>query len=305
MAEIAKILEMLKEGRLTIEEAERLIKAVSESKEKEHKKESKWHGPDFQDFAQEIGQAFESIQVGKFLDNVATKIKSSISTGFDTTAGTYVDKSIDATGIDKLKVKHAGGNITVYKTDASEFTIKGMLRTSKVEEGILTLSSGGGNLSVGIPSTVKDVEVEAGSGNATINNIKLEKLKSETTGGNLSISDVSGSISASAIGGNIDMTNVKSTELYAKSIGGQIRLIMGDLSEGKITLDSTAGGVNFFTDENSAFDLDAEIIGGSLESNLELEMLENGPVKYRAKYNDEGASVLVKVRHGDVEVGKR
>lgn len=310
--EIVKILEMLKEGTITIEEAERLIKAVSESQEKERKSEKKRRSPDFHDFAQdfqnftqELGQVFESMQVGKFLDNIATKIKSSISTGFGTMADTYVDESIDADGIEKLKVEQVGGSVTVYNTDGREFTIKGMRRTSKIEEGILNLTSGGGSLSIGVPPIVKDVKVEVGSGNATVNNIKVEKLKGETTGGNLSISNVSGSISASTIGGNIDMTNVKSADIHAKSIGGGIQLIMEDLTEGEIALDSTAGAVKLFADEDSAFDLNAEIIGGSFETDLELEMIESGPVKYRAKYNNGGATVSIKTRHGDVEIAKR
>jgi len=300
--EIIKILEMLKEGLITTEEAERLIKSVNESQEKSHKSEKKWRGPDFQNFAQEMGQIFDSIQFGKFFDNVVTKVKESVSTGFSNLAGTYVDESIDADGIENLKVKQNGGNITVYKTDGKEFTIKGMRRSSKIEEGVLTLTSVGGNLSIGVPQTIKNVEIGVGGGNATINKIEIEKLMAETTGGNLSISDVSGSVSASSMGGSIDMTNINSTNIQAKSIGGRIQLIAGNLTEGKIALDSTAGGIKLFVSEDSSFDLDAEVIGGKFESNLELEMIENGPVKYKAKYNNGGASVSINAKHGDVEV---
>jgi DUF4097 and DUF4098 domain-containing protein YvlB len=305
VSEVTKILEMLEKNLITIEEAERLIKAVSESKEKEQKSEKKWRSPDFQELAQEIGHAVESIQIGKFLDNFATKIRSSISTGFGTVAGTYVDESIDADGIEELKIKQTGGSVTVHKTDVQQFTVKGMRRNSKIEEGTLTLTSGGGNFSVGVPSTVKNIEVEVGSGNATISNVNAEKIKSETTGGNLSISNVSGSISVESMGGNVNMSDVNSTDIYAKSIGGRIQLIMEKLVEGQVRLDSTAGEIKLFVTEDSAFDLDAEVIGGDFKTDLQLEMLENGPVKYSAKYNEGAASVSIKARHGDVEVSKR
>lgn len=306
MSEITKILEMLEKELITIEEAERLIKAVSESKEKEKKSEKKWRSPDFQEFTQEIGEAFESIQVGKFLENLGNKLKSSISTGFGTVAGTYVDESVDAEGIEKLKIKQTGGSVTVHKNKGQHFTVKGMRRTSKIEGDTLTLTSGGGSFSVSIPSTVKSIEVEVGSGNVTINDIEVEKIASETTGGNLSISNVSGSISASSMGGNINMTDIKSNDIYAKSIGGRIQLIMEKLIEGEVELDTTAGDVKLFVTEDSAFDLHTEVVGGDFKSNLELKMLEDGPVKYIAKYNEEGkVSVSIKARHGNVEVSKK
>lgn len=301
--EIVKILEMLKEGLITIEEAESLIKAVGKSQE-EGKSEKKWP-PDFHKFTDEIEHAVESMQVGKFLDNVASKIKTSVSAGFNTVAGTYIDESVDASGIEELKLEHSGGSLTVHKIDGQEFSIKCIRRTFKIEEGVLTVNSIGGNLSVGVPNIVKKVKAVVSGGNATINNIEVGKLKVETTGGNLSISDVSGSVRASAMGGNIDMSNINSINIQAKSIGGKIQLILGTLTEGEVGMDSTGGGIKLFVSEDSAFDLDAEIVGGKFETDLDWEMIEDGPMQHKAKYNDGEASVSIKVKHGDVEIAKR
>jgi len=300
-----KILEMLKEGLIDIEQAEKLLKAVNDSQKEERKSEKKWRGPDFQNFTEEIGEMFESMQIGKFFDNVTNKIRSSISTGFNTVAGNYIDESINAEGIDQIQVKHSGGNVTFFGIDGQQFSIKCIRRTSNIREGVLTVNSVGGKISIGVPQNVKKAGVEISGGNATINNIHVEELKAETTGGDLLINDSSGSIKALAMGGSINITNVNSNDIQAKSINGKIQMVMGSLIDGKIELDSTADGVKLFVTEDSAFDLDAEIIDGKFESNLELEMIEDGPTQYKAKYNEGGASILIKTKHGDVKIAKK
>ena len=171
-----------------------------------------------------------------------------------------------------------------------------------VDEATIDITSLGGQLDVGIPPRIINVEVKAGGGNFKIENLSLSGLSAKVAGGNLSILNSSGKITASVIGGTIQMAGVQSERLEAKSAGGGIKLDMGTVTSGEITLSSAGGHIEITLARDSAFEVDASMVGGQFESGLELEIIESSPGHTKAKYNDGGASISLSSKGGNVKI---
>jgi len=306
------ILKMLSDGKITPEEAEKLLRAIGggPGEERPPRPPRPPRGPgrpgehegDAKAIFKGIGKVFD--EFGNIVADFVGHVKDSVSGVSDILSGTEGLQIVDVPAESRLILKHGGGSINIHSAEGQQLVIDGAKRSCKVnvDEATIDITSLGGQLDIGIPQVIIDVEVKAGGGNFNIENLSLDGLSAKIAGGNLSIANSSGKITASVIGGTIQMEGVQSEKLEAKSAGGGIRLNMGTVTSGEITLSSAGGHIEMTVARDSAFEVDASMVGGQFESGLELEIIESSPGHTKAKYNDGGASISLSSKGGNVKI---
>jgi len=300
------ILKMLADGKITPEEAEKLLRALSGEpagrRGPRRPKRSEEREGDAKAVFRGIGKVFD--EFGNIVVDVVGQVKDSLSGVSDILSGTEGMQIVDVPAESKLILKHGGGSINLHSAEGEQLVINGAKRSCKVnlDEATTEITSLGGHLDVGMPQRLVDVEVKAGGGSFTIENLSLNRLSAKVAGGNLSINNSSAKITASVIGGTIQMQGIQSEKLEAKSAGGGIKLNMGTLTSGEMSLSSAGGHVEITLARDSAFEVDASMVGGQFESELELEIIESSPGHTKAKYNEGGASISLSSKGGNVRI---
>jgi len=300
------ILKMLSDGKITPEEAEKLLRALSGEPAKRrgprrHRRPEEREG-DAKAVFRGLGKVFD--EFGNIVVDVVGQVKDSLSGVSDILSGTEGLQIVDVPAESKLILKHGGGSVNIHSAEGEQLAIDGAKRSCKVnlDSAITEITSLGGQLDVGIPQRIVDVEVKAGGGNFAIENISLNSLSAKVAGGNLSIAHSSGKITASVIGGIIQMQDVRSEKLEAKSAGGGIKLNTGTVTSGEISLSSAGGHIEVTIARDSAFEVDASMVGGQFESELELEIIDSSPGHTKAKYNEGGALISLSSKGGNVRI---
>lgn len=127
------------------------------------------------------------------------------------------------------------------------------------KKSICKLNTSGGNISVSDLSGEQDINTSGG--NVRINSIN-GGVSASTSGGNVSAEGCSGKLHLSTSGGNINVSNTK-PELYARTSGGNIRLTK---VEGPVDVSTSGGSITLNEIQGS---VKAKTSGGNINADIE------------------------------------
>ena len=133
------ILRMLSEGKISVEEAEMLLRAVSDTSAERAQahtteRKSKEVTELFQEIGQEISKAVASVQrseVGKIVSEVVDEVKGSIFSAMGAMGGTDeeqtitepLDWTLDGAGVSKIDSQTSNGDISLDGSDRTQVTV--------------------------------------------------------------------------------------------------------------------------------------------------------------------------------------
>ena len=306
-AEERLILEMLREGKISVEDAERLLGAVRNDSEKANRGfssilESNW----WEDVERSLGET---------LSKVEDRISRAVT---DLPRGTI---RMPLRGLNRKRQREAQGYTPVDLEDQS-FAIPADARMEvDVEGSALTIEEAPGDAQVGFDREGHDWEwsvlklddtyvlsVYANAVWASVPNVSLRlppvrsvacqvagggmsghnltaPLEVSVSGGTLQLTDVTGALTLHASGGAIGVLGDVPT-LEASSAGGSISLLgtvgrfdvkaaggsvsinHARLNEGDHRVESAGGGVILVLDQDSAVSIEAAASGGGVDINL-------------------------------------
>jgi DUF4097 and DUF4098 domain-containing protein YvlB len=191
MDERMRILKLLEEGKITVEEAVKLLEAIKgERGEKESPK-----------------NAFK--MVGSVVSDTLGMIPHIIESAFRTAGMGFkagiVETEYNADEIDKLIVKFAGGDVNLRGVESNKIRIKGggIGKTLKEERTLITKFAGG-DVEIDVPTNLKlvlslaggdiegrdlpgDIKIRSAGGDAELSLKEVKKVDIELKGGDLEI----------------------------------------------------------------------------------------------------------------------
>jgi DUF4097 and DUF4098 domain-containing protein YvlB len=224
MEERMRILKLLEDGKITADEAARLLEAIGTS---EGPKEE-WRPGDIPRF------------VSKTVASELRRVPEIVSEALSGVMGEETARSFRFTGVKSLSMKAVSGDCAVRGGDRSEVLIRsqgGPIRTNQVQDEVQVRSLSG-DLRLEVPSRI-DIELTSVSGDLELENlegeldlrttsgdIRLERIKGRvevnTVSGDLKGVEVSGWISATARHGDVAVS-------FSSPEGGEIRVEHGDI----------------------------------------------------------------------------
>lgn len=129
-------------------------------------------------------------------------------------------------------------------------------------------------------------------------------LQLSTSGGNITVTDTAGSISARTSGGNLQFEGVEGA-VDANTSGGNIRASWSKPPSHDVVLKTSGGNVRVEVPEHAGFELDASTSGGVV-STSGLEVSDRKRNKNRSRLsgtvNDGGPSLILRTSGGNIRV---
>lgn len=216
MNERLQILKLLEEGKITAEEAERLLEAVGRSS------------------AHEKGTRHK---IWSSLEGLPKVISAALGNSFSESAEEEFHKYPSKK---KIRFKGISGNLEIEGTDDNKIDIRkdGFAKIKELEDAI-AIKALSGNVKIGVPKTT-DLSIAGISGDIEISNI-AGKLEIESVSGDVTGKNLSGSLSGEIVSGDIDLDYSKVDKIQIKSKSGNVTLRLNEKIEADIEIE-TAGG---------------------------------------------------------------
>ena len=262
-----KILTMLSEKKISVEEAERLLKAL------EPETKPKGVGEMFRD----IGRSFQRIpqtEAAQIMADVVEQVKDTVGSIGSVLEGTDKDQQLQIMPGTDLKVHHGGGHLLLHATEEDQLILSGARRGCSMDSANnrVVVNSGGNNLAVGVPANVTTLAVSAGGGNVSVRGLTLQHLHAKAAGGHLTLDEVHVTeLRLSSMGGHIDLRKIQSASIGARAIGGNITLQLSPEGEAHVDLHSVGGNLELYLPAECMFRVDAETLGGRFSTEFELQ----------------------------------
>lgn len=301
-----EILRMLADKVITVDEAERLLKAVNDGEKR--KEEGR---PHFGRHHHPMSGIFESI--GETFADIGPMVKQSIE---DVMTGVIGDDLGDVDEEELAQVELLDGTCTIPSGaqlilihDWKAGCAKQNLRLHGVPGEVCRLSEEGakhvrvrqnsthvvmqwsdGPLAIDVPETVSAVKVNVKGGDIHAQRLGCE-LNLKTMGGNLEILDLSKPFHAKTMGGNITLSllNDWQGQGRAHTMGGNIELTVPS--------------------DGAAFKVKASTMGGTVKFDQEMRPLESkqsfpgkNKVKIQVGEGETDSLIALKTMGGDIEV---
>lgn len=287
--ETRKVLEMVARGRITAEEAERLLETLERSRKP-----------------------------------AEAALRPEVRNVRGRTVGAPEEQVVEAADVSRLVVEGEGGRLVVRGMEGPSVKVKGRAEVERNGD-TLYVRAYYHNISVEVPGTisyirasedggsvkVEDVraEVDASSdgGNVSLKHISGGNIKVSADGGNASLSDISGgSVSVHADGGRIHLSDVRASEIGAYADGGNAVLDLGGIREGSVRIEVTGGRAELIFSEDAAFELLADVgLVTEFHSELTLEILERSLDHIHARFNGGGAVIKLEAEASVVKIRSR
>ncbi len=294
------ILNMLAEKKITVEEAERLLKAL------EPKSESKG----LANILKEIGQSLQNIphsEAAQVMNDAFEHVKNTVSSVGSILDGTDQDQEFQIAPGTDLKIHHGGGNLLLHTVDEDKLVLSGARRGCSMDaaKNRVVINSGGSNLAVGIPRNVETLDVSAGGGNVSVRGLPLQHLHAKSAGGNLTLEGIHASqLKLSSMGGHLTLKQIKTIALEARSIGGNIHVEMQPEEDSAIDLHSVGGHVELKLPENSSFKVKADTLGGRFSSDFQLQDYQSRGGRSEGRVGEGKITIRLRTKGGDARIRK-
>ncbi len=265
-----QILQMLAENKISVEDAERLLKALKEGDQKreEHSKRDKG--------ARSMSTTLESL--GETLAGIGPMIKNAledVAVGMSGDELTYAkDEDFETIPLDENGFEvQEGHDLYIVSTKkegrrSCDLNIKGgeekrcVLEAEDIEnirvlkgDSLYIVKWTGGYLKAMVPSTVK-------------------KLKAKTRGGDVTAENISSPLSINTLGGDLEALGMK-TDFNAKTMGGDINVTLEKDWIGEGTVHTMGGDIDILLPNGVSTSLKATTMGGKIKVSKELGEVES------------------------------
>jgi DUF4097 and DUF4098 domain-containing protein YvlB len=261
--ERARILKLLEEGKITADQAARLIEALGTRAPHEPFGMTFEHGPRGRWRRRMTGD------VDRIPDIVAHAVTSAMKSGFEPEEECRQDFADRR----ELSVRTVSGNVDVNGAERTgvSVTCSGGMTRARAGDKVVLVRSVSGDVEAAMPSE-GSLEVEAVSGDVTVQGVS-GRLSFKTVSGDLEVSGSSGELHARTVSGDVGLEQVKGS-LEVESKSGDITVEAGGPVEGTL---STVSG-----------DIDIELAPGA-DLVLELVCEEDGDISVEADQPHETA----------------
>ena len=215
MNERLQILKMLEESKISAEEAERLLQAVSQ--------------PSSQDKRSHY-------RIWSSLEGIPKVIKAALGNAFADSA----EESHQFVNKKKVRFKGISGNLEITGTKASGIDIQkdGFAKIKELEDTVV-INALSGNVSINAPKKT-DLSIAGISGNTDISNI-VGDLEIESVSGDITGKGLSGSLRGEIVSGNMDLDYSDVEKITIKSKSGNVILRLDETIEASLEIESKTG----------------------------------------------------------------
>jgi hypothetical protein len=273
---IRRILEMLKEGKISSEDAEKLIKAVERKDSKDTK-----------------GKKFI---VSEVLDEIPGIIENAI--------GGKNSKSKELTAskndIKKIIIKALNGNMDIYRSEDDKISLKakGMLTGIQRGDEFIVKSFNADHINIKTPSDV-DIYTTLVSGDITFSDLK-NKIFIKSVSGNIDGENITGDLTLKAVSGDTSLNRFNG-DLQIDSISGDVDLMIVDGNN--INIIGVSSDITVKIPKGIGILIEAKSKNGEVDSEIELESMEINEDNYiKGIRGDKHLNLKIEVKSGDIEI---
>ena len=219
MNERMQILKLLEEGKITAEEAERLLEAVGRSSTHER-------GPRH--------------KIWSSLEGLPKVISAALGNSFSETSGEEFHKYPSKK---KIKFKGISGNVTIEGTDTERIDIQkdGYTNIKELEDSV-AIKSLSGNVKITVPKKT-DFSIVGISGDIEVSNVE-GNLAIESVSGDVIGKNLSGSLSGGIVSGDMDLDYANVEKISIRSRSGNVILSLDQKIEAEIEIEAPEDSVN-------------------------------------------------------------
>jgi DUF4097 and DUF4098 domain-containing protein YvlB len=292
--ERARILKLLEDGKITADQAARLIEAIgSERTEPEFGRPLRGHF-DPRHFRFRSGMRdFDRIP-----DVVATAVASAMKNGFEPGE----ERSTDFPGKRHLLVKSVSGDLDVTHGEDGRVGLSysgGMVkvRTSGEQVVVRTMA---GDVSATIPADGR-LELEVVSGDVSISGAGA-RIEVKTVSGDVDIAQTTGNAQVRTVSGDVNLDGV-SGNLGIETRSGDVDLVPAGPVAGNLQTVSGDVTVALPRDADLILEMDTEDEGDiEVDDDLPHEVLEESDGHLKVKFGAGSRTLVVKTRDGDIDI---
>lgn len=241
---IKKVLEMLEAGKISSEEAERLIRAIKESGKKESKKEF----------------AVENLEnLGEFISEIMGKsLKTAFSSAFKFAKGGFSEKiNMEISAKEKVKINTQGSEIEIKSGERENTMIKGIgvqIEAFNTEDNETLVEIQSGEAEILMPSG-KDIELLLQGSEAEVRG-NFRNIDINAQGSDLEFHSEFERAKIKVFGGDFTLTTSKKPlQINAKIFGGDVELPDGFKKQGNV----------YIFGDGEHKEIEVEIYGGDFE----------------------------------------
>ncbi|NLY18352.1 MAG: DUF4097 domain-containing protein [Clostridiaceae bacterium] len=190
-----------------------------------------------------------------------------------------------------------GGNISIS-------TVSGAISPMRISGEVIELKSTSGSVTVGKINASGKFSFNAISGKCIIGSIDCKEADLKSTSGEINFSDVSSDeIFAKSISGNIDLV-LKRGNADIETSSGKIKAKFADRFD-KLKIKSISGKVTLSIPESSQFDAEIHTVSGKIScSDFSMQISSSGMNILKATVGNGDSRVDINTASGDVEIIK-
>ncbi len=287
-----KVLEMLADGQINADEAERLLRAVNEGEGAIASAKAtiaKLGDAVSEAIGDAVGSVEERLQTGKPIENAGE--------GFDMGAGS------------QLNVRVRGSNVTVTQgpEGSPARVVSSNNRDVKVTQDgdacHVRVGRHAGNVDISIPP-IKEVSVKVMGGETKLRGITAARTHVTVQGGNLHVTDCDTALSSKCMGGNVVVTG-RISELDLKIMGGSVSVDGLAVSTGVHRVKVMGGRVALTASDEASVLVRTNVFGGTVSSDLPVEgetKASGGQMSATYRIGGGDATLDIKVFGGKVKL---
>jgi len=302
------ILNLLRDGKITTDEAERLLRALSTPGDRTGARES-----DFDRFFDRMGKELrhfgserfvrEMESLGKRLRREIEDVLREARRSVEPTGSPSGSGPVELAEGSIVRVSQKGGEVTLVPSGDRRLTVSAPNVTLGVEEGgsRAEVSAVGGPSEVRVPAQVRRVVVEAAGGRLTVMGLTVEGLSARVVGGSAMLEQVVADVELDVTGGAAELNEVAGKTIEVKTHGGSIRARLGDVREGTYRFAATGGRISLELGKNSEFEVEYTLLGGAFHSDWGGEPIGEN----RQRIGSGSAKVSLTATGGEIYLGRR
>jgi DUF4097 and DUF4098 domain-containing protein YvlB len=290
-----RILKLLEDGKITADQATRLIEALGSER------------ADF-DFCMPSHGPFRATRhirmrrprpFDKIPDVVATAVASAMKNGFGEPGE---ERSDDFPGKRNLVVKSVSGDLDVTRREEGRIGLGysgGMVKVRSRGDEVLVRTMAG-DVSATVPAD-GHLELEVVSGDVSISEVGT-RIEVKTVSGDVDISRTSGKMAAKTVSGDVTLDQVAgSIEIETRS--GDVDLGATGPFSGSVSTISGDVSVELGKDTDLVVDMTIEEEGDiEVDDDLPHEVLEESDGHLKVKLGGGSRTLVVRTRNGDIDI---
>jgi len=273
---IRRILEMLKEGKISSEDTEKLIKAV----ERKDIKDTKG----------------KKIIVSEILDEIPEIIENAIGKKISKSKELIASKK----DIKKIVIKSLNGDMDISKSEDDKISLnaKGVLTGIQRGDEFIIKSFNADHMNIKTPSDI-DIYTTLVSGDITFSDLK-NKIFIKSVSGNIYGENITGDLTLKAVSGDTSLGKFNG-DLQIDSVSGDVDLMIVDGNN--INIIGVSSDVTVKIPKGIGILIEAKSKKGEVDSEIGLESTEiNEDNHIKGIRGDKHLNLTIEVKSGDIEI---